>query len=184
MINELIFVWWFFMPSGVANIAAFFSGKIPYFKKFSYPADFYIKFRGKRLLGEHKTIRGFIFGVISAIAIVYLQIYLYNSFGFIRDIVPLDYNLVNPYIFGFLSGFGALFGDSVKSFFKRQIGVAPGKSWVPFDQIDYIIGGILFTSFYTRLSAEQYVALFVVWFLLHPLTTLLGYILRLKESPL
>jgi CDP-2,3-bis-(O-geranylgeranyl)-sn-glycerol synthase len=184
MLKELIFVGWFFLPAGVSNIAAFMSGKYPFLRRFSHPVDFGIKVRGKRILGDHKTIRGFVFGIIAAIIIVYLQIYLYNKFSFISSLIPINYNSVNPLVFGFLSGFGALFGDSVKSFFKRQMGVAPGRSWLPFDQIDYILGGILFTSFYIQLTFDQYIALFLVWFLLHPLTTLIGYILRLKESPL
>lgn len=184
MINELIFVWWFFSPAGVSNIAAFMSGKYPFLKKYSYPVDFGIKFRGKRLLGDNKTIRGFIFGILGAIGIIYLQIYLYKISPSLQKTIPIDYNTINPIIFGFLSGFGAMLGDAVKSFFKRQIGVPPGQSWFPFDQIDYILGGILFTALYIRLDITQYVILFFVWFLLHPLTTLIGYILKLKDSPL
>lgn len=184
MIKDIFFVWWFFAPAGVANIAAFFSGKIPFLKPYSHPVDFSAKFRGKRILGDNKTIRGFIFGIIAAIIIVYLQVFLFNQFIFLRKILSIDYNSINPILFGVLAGFGALFGDALKSFFKRQIGVVPGKSWFPFDQIDYIVGGILFTSFYIRLSLGEYIVLFLVWFLLHPLTTILGYIFKLKDSPL
>ncbi|HVF69879.1 MAG TPA: CDP-archaeol synthase, partial [Xanthomonadales bacterium] len=168
MIKEIFFVWWFFAPAGVANVAAFFSGKAPFLKKYSYPADFNISLRGKRILGDNKTIRGFIFGVLGAIAIVYLQIFLYRNIPLLRSILPINYNSIDPIIFGALAGFGALFGDSVKSFFKRLVGVAPGKSWFPFDQADYIIGGILFTSLYIRLSNAEYIILFFVWFLIHP----------------
>jgi CDP-2,3-bis-(O-geranylgeranyl)-sn-glycerol synthase len=184
MLKELIFVWWFFAPSGVANVAAFFSGKNKHLKRLAYPIDCGVKLRGRRFLGDHKTVGGFVFGILASIAIVYLQIFLFQNFAFVRDMVEIDYSSVNPIIFGFLSGFGALFGDSVKSFFKRQANIQPGKSWVPFDQIDYILGGILFTSFYIRLSLEQYIMLFFVWFLLHPATTLLGYIFKIREEPL
>ncbi|HUQ85191.1 MAG TPA: CDP-archaeol synthase [Candidatus Limnocylindrales bacterium] len=184
MIKELIFIWWFFSPAGVSNIAAFVSGKASFLKKYSFPVDFGIKFRGKRLLGDNKTIRGFIFGIIGAIAIVSLQIFLYKNSSYLQKTIPIDYNTINPIIFGFLSGFGAMLGDSIKSFFKRQLNVPPGKSWFPFDQIDYIIGGIIFTSFYIKLSFYEYVLLFFMWFLLHPITTFIGYILRLKNSPL
>ncbi len=184
MIKELIFVWWFFSPAGISNIAAFISGKIPLFKKFSQPVDFGIKFHEKRLLGDNKTIRGFVFGILGAIAIVHLQIYLYRNIPFLQKTISIDYNFVNPIFFGFLSGFGAMLGDSIKSFFKRQLGVPPGQSWFPFDQIDYILGGMIFTAAYIRLDSTQYILLFLVWFLLHPLTTLIGYFLKLKDSPL
>ncbi len=184
MIQLLFFVWWFFTPAGVANMVAFLSGKVPYIKNFSKPVDFGLKIKGKRLLGSNKTIRGFIFGILGAIAVVYIQIILFNNLPILKNFLPIDYHSINPIIFGGLSGFGALFGDSVKSFFKRQVGVPPGKSWVPFDQIDYILGGILLTSFYIRLNLIEYIILFFVWFLIHPLTTLLGYIFKLKDSPL
>jgi len=85
---------------------------------------------------------------------------------------------------GTLSGLGALAGDAIKSFFKRQVNVPPGKSWVPFDQIDYIVGGIVFTMFYIRLTPMDYLWLFLLWSLMHPFTTFLGFVLRLKKSPL
>jgi len=42
--------------------------------------------------------------------------------------------------------FGALLGDIVESFFKRRKGIERGKDWIPFDQLDFIIG-VLFLSF-------------------------------------
>lgn len=181
---ELIFIFWFFGPAGVANMAAFFSSRLPYIGKFSYPVDAYLMFRGKRILGSHKTVRGFVVGILAAIAIVYLQVFLYQSFWFVRAIVPLDYTTINPILFGFLAGFGALLGDSVKSFFKRQRGINPGRSWFPFDQIDYILGGMVFTWFYIPLTIWEYLLLFVLWFLIHPFTTVIGYLLKLKKDPL
>jgi len=81
-------------------------------------------------------------------------------------------------------GFGALFGDTAKSFFKRQKGIQPGRSWFPFDQVDYIVGGVAFSLLYIRLSFVEYILLFIVWFLMHPLTTFVGYLLRLRRKPL
>lgn len=184
MIKDVFFVFWFFAPAGVATVAALFAGKSRLLSPYSYPADFYLKFRGKRILGEHKTIRGFIVGIITAIIIVYIQLLLFQSFSWLRKLVLLDYNSINPVFLGFLLGFGAMMGDAVKSFFKRQLNIPPGKSWFPFDQIDYTLGGILFTSFYIRLSLFQYLLLIIVWFLIHPLSTLIGYLLKLKEQPL
>ena len=184
MIKELLFVFWFFGPAGLANVAAFFSGKIPFLKRYAYPVDFGRKLKGKRILGSHKTIRGFVAGIIIAIAAVYLEIFLYTTMPWIRSIVPLDYTKINPILLGTLSGLGALAGDAIKSFFKRQVNVPPGKSWVPFDQIDYIVGGIVFTMFYIRLTPMDYLWLFLLWSLMHPFTTFLGFVLRLKKSPL
>jgi hypothetical protein len=32
--------------------------------------------------------------------------------------------------------------DSVKSFVKRRVGIAPGAPWIPFDQLDFVIGAL------------------------------------------
>ena len=184
ILKELFFVFWFFAPAGVANMFAFFSGKIPALKRYTYPVDCKLKFRGKRILGSHKTIRGFLVGIFSAIICVYIQIALYILLPFLPDLLAIDYLSINPILFGALAGFGALFGDAVKSFFKRQMNITPGKSWVPFDQIDYILGGIIFTWIYIRLTPIEYLLLFLFWFLVHPLTTLAGYLLKLKKEPL
>ncbi|HEX8932489.1 MAG TPA: CDP-archaeol synthase [Patescibacteria group bacterium] len=184
MFRDLFFVYWFFLPAGLANIAAFASSKIPFIKQFNYPVDFYLKIKGKRILGNHKTIRGFLFGILAGIATVYFQILMYNNVEWLRNVLSIDYNFIDPVIFGSLLGFGALAGDAMKSFFKRQMGIIPGRSWVPFDQTDYIIGGIIFSWFYFPLTLYQYMLLFMVWVLLHPLTTFLGYLLRLRRHPL
>lgn len=184
MFEALFFAFWFFGPAGLANVFAFLSSKIPYIKKLNYPVDFKLKFRGKRVLGSHKTIRGFVVGIALAIVGVYFQVFLYTSVPFMREIKTIDYAAINPILFGFLAGFGALSGDAIKSFFKRQMNLSPGKSWVPFDQIDYILGGILFTYFYVPLHWTEYLLLFFVWFMIHPLISFWGYLLKLKKQPI
>lgn len=183
MFEYIFFSLWFFAPAGFANLAAFGVGKVRFLKKYKYPADGYIKFRGKRVLGAHKTIRGFLAAVLFGILVCSIQVFLYNAFSIIRSLVPLNYSSVNQIILGTLLGFGALFGDAVKSFFKRQKNILPGSSWFPFDQIDYIIGGVVFSLFYIRLSFVFYVILFIIWFLIHPLTTFIGYLFKLRRKP-
>jgi len=39
-------------------------------------------------------------------------------------------------------GIGAMAGDAVKSFFKRRVGIRPGQPWIPFDQLDFIVGAL------------------------------------------
>jgi len=182
--KELFFVLWFFAPAGLANVSAFFSSKIPLLKKLGQPVDGKLKFRGRRILGSHKTIRGFIMGTVMAIIGVYIEVFLYVQIPFFQEILPIDYSIINPVILGFLLGFGALTGDAVKSFFKRQLSIQPGRSWVPFDQIDYILGGMVFTYFYIPLTAFEYILLFFVWFLIHPIISFWGYLLKLKRQPI
>lgn len=184
MFQSIFFSLWFFAPAGFANLAAFSSGKIRFLKKYNFPVDCYVKLRGKRLLGGHKTVRGFIAAILAGIISCIVEIWFYQNFFFIRELIPIDYYTINPVILGALLGFGALFGDSVKSFFKRQKGVVPGRSWFPFDQTDYIIGGVIFSLFYIRLTVLMYILLFIVWFLIHPLTTFIGYLFKLRGKPI
>lgn len=184
MFETVFFTLWFFAPAGFANLAAFASGKIGFLKKFDYPADFNIKIAGKRILGAHKTLRGFITAIIVGIIVCAIEVFFYSNFYSIRELVPIDYYTVNPVILGAFLGFGALAGDAIKSFFKRRIDILPGRSWFPFDQIDYIIGGVIFSLFYIQLSFGQYVVLFIVWFLIHPITTFFGYLFKLRHEPI
>lgn len=184
MFQELFFAFWFFAPAGTANMFAFLSKKIPGIKKYSYPVDGGLTFRGKRILGSHKTIRGFVVGTIAAIIVAIIQVFLYTHLDFVQKLVGEHYTITNPVLFGFLSGFGALFGDAVKSFFKRQIAIKPGESWVPFDQIDYILGGMVFTWVYFPLNIWRYLLILIVWVLIHPTVNFLGFLFRLKRNPL
>jgi CDP-2,3-bis-(O-geranylgeranyl)-sn-glycerol synthase len=184
MLHEIFFSLWFFAPAGYANLAAFATGKIGSLKKYNYPVDCYKKYKGKRILGNHKTFRGFIAATIVGILICSIEVWLYNSLSLIRQLVSLNYTDIQPVILGGLLGFGALFGDAVKSFFKRLINIPPGESWFPFDQIDYIVGGVAFSLVYIRLPMVEYIILFIVWFLIHPLTTFIGYLFRLRRKPL
>lgn len=184
ILNNILFVLWFFLPAGIANCTPIFVAKIPLFKNWSYPLDNYLSFNGKRIFGNHKTIRGVIFGIIAAIVVAFLQQYIYLKFSFVHSFVFINYETINPWIFGILSGFGALGGDAIKSFFKRQNNIQSGKTWFPFDQLDYILGGIITTAFYIPLSIPLYAVLTMVWFFLHIISTRIGYLLTLKQSPM
>ncbi len=182
--NEIIFSIWVFLPAALANMTPIPVSKVPFLKKFNYPADFYKTYKGVRIFGDHKTIRGYISGIIVAILTVVVQINLYESSEYLQNISPVNYSEVNPIILGTLAGFGALFGDSVKSFFKRRRGIAPGKTWVPFDQIDYIVGGLLFMSLYLMIPWYDYLFILITYFLIHLLSTSFGYLIGVKDSPI
>lgn len=187
LIETAIFTLLFFLPAGIANSAPVIASKISFLKPFDHPADFGLTLKGERILGSHKTIRGFISGIFVAILVVYLQRYFYNSFdtvSTISDQFDLDYSQINAPLWGFLLGFGGLAGDSIKSFFKRRVNVKPGQPWFPFDQLDYILGGFLFTAMYKTFPIEVYIMTVAVWFGLHLLFTLIGYLLGLKDAPI
>lgn len=183
-INNLFFAFLFFMPAGVANLVPPLVVKVPFIKKFNQPLDFGKSHNGVRIFGAHKTFRGLFAGMIFATLAVGLQIIAYSNWDYFREISLIDYSTINPIILGSLFGAGALVGDAVESFFKRRIGVEPGKAWFPFDQIDYIIGAILFTLVYVQLPWYLYIYILILYFGLHLLFSYLGYLLKFKDDPI
>lgn len=175
---------WFFIPVGAANTAPIWIKRFHAFDVLDIPIDAGKSWRGVRIFGDHKTVRGYAIGYTMALVAVFLQVYLYQNVQFFRDISYIDYSTVNPWLWAALLGIGCLIGDSVKSFFKRQKHHPPGTTWVPFDQIDYVVGGIIGSMLIVVLEPIQYVVLFVVWAGLHPLSTWLGFKLKLKSAPI
>lgn len=171
---------WFFLPAGIANMMPVFVKK--YFKFLDIPVDRGITFRGKPVLGRNKTWRGIIFGTLGGILTVSIQTILYNNFDIFRNISLVPYNEYNFVLLGFLMGFGALLGDMVKSFFKRQVGHEPGKRFFPFDQVDFVVGFLLLTSFIFRPTWQVYLFLILFVPALHVLTNHIGYYLGLQKT--
>jgi CDP-2,3-bis-(O-geranylgeranyl)-sn-glycerol synthase len=182
--EQAILALWFFLPVGIANSAPVFAKAIPSLKALEYPMDFHQMFRSKRVFGSHKTFRGLFAGIIVSISVVLFQQYIYTQSSWIRQMIEIDYTQINPVLFGTLCALGALLGDAIESFFKRQIGVKPGKTWFPFDQLDYIIGGMFFTALYRLLPVTVYLWIIIIWFGMHLLFTWLGYVVGLKDSPI
>ena len=135
----------------------------------------------KKLFGSHKTARGFISAILAAIIIMYIQLYLYDI-SFFRKISLINYNQENIFLLGFLSGFGAILGDLIKSFFKRKRGIKSGHKWVPFDQLDFMVGALLLLYYFVRLTFQSITILLLLTPFLHVLTNHIGYFLKIRET--
>lgn len=173
--SELWAAFWFFLPAGIANISPVFTRQFPIIKHWNTPVDFGLSSRGKRLLGDNKSWRGVIMGALVA-----------GLVGLFQYKVITNSAESTVFIFSATAamGFGALFGDSAASFFKRRAGVSPGDSWFPFDQIDYILGGIVFVSFFVSLTLADIARIIIIYFLLHLVVSYLGYKVGLKTKPI
>jgi len=141
MLYLLLQAVYFILPGYVANMLPAAFSKSRFLYKLAKPVDRGLTFRGQPLFGEHKTYRGFVVGVGGAIITVWLQ-KLFLSVDFFKDLSLIDYSAVSVWWLGALFGFGTLFGDMLKSFFKRRLSIASGKSWLPFDQIDHAVGAL------------------------------------------
>lgn len=181
---SLIFALWFFLPAGVANVTPIFAAHIPILKKFDYPCDFHRSLRGKRIFGGHKTIRGFVTGVALGTLTALMQGMIVSSLPVLPYMLPTSYLSTNMLVLGLLLSVGALSGDMLKSFFKRRAHIAAGSTWIPFDQIDYVLGALLLSLFVLRFSLVFYLTVLILWFGIHIGSTFLGYFLHLKDRPL
>lgn len=183
MLDELLFALWFFLPAGIANGTPVIANKIPLLNKWQTPMDFGKSFRGKRIFGQNKTWRGLIFSSFIA-GLTGLGTYLlYDNYFASLGLNPSTPALA-AFGLGVLLGSGALLGDATESFFKRQSGKQPGEVWFPFDQIDFIIGGLVVVAPFVRLSWVQLLLIGVVWFVSHLTWAYVGYLLKLKDTPI
>ena len=132
---------WLIIPAYIANASALLVGG-------GTPIDFGKNWKdGKRILGDGKTWRGLIsgavVGMVGGFGLSIVAIYANNSdFAFLGLSDFGRYPLMIP-IIGSIC-FGALLGDIIKSFFKRRAGKERGENWIPFDQIDFILGVLFF----------------------------------------
>ena len=135
---------WLVIPAYIANGSALLVGG-------GTPIDFGKKWKdGRRILGNGKTWRGLVtgafLGMTGGFGITVAAIYIEKSeFAFLGLNDFGRFPLMIPIITSVC--FGALIGDILESFFKRRIGKKSGEDWIPFDQLDFIIGALFFSFF-------------------------------------
>ena len=104
------------------------------------------------------------------------------SLGF-RSWALIDYADFSV-LMGFLLGAGAILGDLVESYYKRKAGLKVGQPWIPFDQLDFVVGGVVFSFFVYVPAASVVLILFIFSPLLHLLFHYIGYLLKVNETKL
>lgn len=184
MLNEILFALWFFIPAGLANMIPVPVAKIPGLKKYNAPLDFGAELNGKRVFGANKTWRGLIAGLIIATIALWVQQQIVAHFGWFSNIDAADNYLTLPVlVLGPLMAIGALGGDAIKSFFKRQRGHAPGSVWLPYDLIDHIVGAAIIALPFVQFSGVTYIIVITIWSVANLAISYGGYLMHIKERP-
>ncbi|HUR25973.1 MAG TPA: CDP-2,3-bis-(O-geranylgeranyl)-sn-glycerol synthase [Candidatus Thermoplasmatota archaeon] len=219
--SSVVYALLFFLPAYVANMSPLLVAKaIPGWKA---PIDGGRLARdGRPLLGKGKTWRGLVGGtVLGAVTAVVVALLVpshtepgffhgwdYGHGGFdgapIGSVDPCDdtakcqsdaSSLWAIALYGAILGYAALVGDALKSYFKRRRGKPGGAPWVPFDQLDFVVLGLMAAVVAAPLLVDGWVfaALFDDWVvlatlivltpLLHFLVNVIGYWLKLKDVP-
>jgi len=148
-------------PAYCANAAPVLAGG-------GLPLDFGKNFvDGRRVFGKNKTFRGFFFGLAIGVLVGLTENFL---FGY-------------PLLFSVLSPLGALMGDLAGAFLKRRLDIAPGGVLPIVDQIDFVVGAIVFSLPLSIISLELAIAMLIITPPIHLLTNFLAYKLKLKSNP-
>jgi CDP-2,3-bis-(O-geranylgeranyl)-sn-glycerol synthase len=151
----------FIFPAYCANAAPVLAGG-------GLPMDFGKNFiDGRRVFGKNKTFKGFFFGLAIG---VFVGLVEYAVFGY-------------PLLFSFLSPSGALLGDLAGAFLKRRLDIAPGGLLPVVDQVDFVVGAVVFSLPLGIVSWELAVTVMLVTPPIHLFTNFVAYKLKLKSNP-
>ncbi len=173
---------WFGLPAWIANSTPVIFGG-------GTPIDRRRVFRdGHRLLGDGKTIRGFVVGVLlGTLTSVVQGAVAPHILPVLMEYVVVTTEMqallfIDP-ITGFLLSLGALMGDLVGSFAKRRIDVKSGNPAPVLDQIGFIIMALIFVSPIIQPAAVYVYILVAMTLGVHWVSNAIGFLLGLKDNP-
>jgi CDP-2,3-bis-(O-geranylgeranyl)-sn-glycerol synthase len=176
LIYEIAYALWFILPAYIANaFPVIFGGGLAIDMGKKLPD-------GKPIFGSHKTFRGFIAGLLAGVLTSVIQTILLQSYP------SSDFTLSLPFQFNVLIGsmiaLGALVGDLIHSFVKRRMGLVEGSPLPVADQLDFVVGAILFSLL---VSASPHPLTIVIIVLITPPIHLsanfIAYLLGVKKTP-
>ena len=138
-----------FVIAGIAQTAWFNS---PRSRAFAVPLDGGLTLRGRRVLGDHKTLRGFVvIAPAAAFAFVALSTIAGDATArFLWTLSPGQYAGLGAW-----AALGFMAGELPNSFVKRQLGIAPGGATrsgagavvqFVFDRVDSGVGMLIAVS--------------------------------------
>lgn len=157
---------YFILPAYCANA-------IPVLLGGGLPMDFGRNFiDGKPLFGSHKTFRGFFSGLLIGTLV-----------GIAQSNVNVPIFETPPILLGFVLSLGGLTGDLIHSFVKRRLNLPPGASFPVADQMDFVIGALLFSLLIFPPLPEIALIILVVTPPIHLLTNYVAYRLGMKKEP-
>lgn len=167
----LIRVLYLMLPVYIANMMPVIVRSLPLL---DMPVDFRKRFRDRRIFGSHKTWRGLIFGTAAAILVAYIQ------FRLDLPISLLDYD--RWIIIGLFLGGGALLGDLLKSMIKRQLKIKEGKPFIPWDQLDFLLGALPFLLLLYIPTPAELLTICIITPMLHITINHMAFYLRIRKE--
>lgn len=172
---------YFMLPAYVSNLSglAFGGGK---------PIDGGKNYKdGRRLIGNGVTWKGFMNGTILGTCVGVVLGIIGTYFGDLSaltgGVIDLHVygSIVGGLILGFLMAFGALFGDLVGSFIKRRMGLQSGQPAPFMDQLDFVLGALVFALLMVRISWSLFIIIVLLSLILHLGANSIAYLLGIKD---
>ncbi|MDK2913245.1 MAG: CDP-2,3-bis-(O-geranylgeranyl)-sn-glycerol synthase [Thermococcaceae archaeon] len=167
-LSSVFWAFWYILPAYFANASPVIVGG-------GRPIDGGRTWKdGRRLLGDGKTWRGFLGGVLIGTSVGLIQYF----------ITPQFYgSLENALKLAFLLSFGALIGDLVGSFIKRRANLPRGYPAIGLDQLGFLISALAFAYPVKTLSSAQIIFLLIVSPFVHWGANYFAYRMGWKSVP-
>ena len=158
--------------------------------RFSFPIDCGLSFRGKRIFGDHKMLRGFVV-IVPATSAAFLLLYV-----FVRIAVPAfaaQLWSAAPWQYaalGLWAGFGFMAGELPNSFVKRRLEILPGglpahpsarSVCLVADRVDSILGMLTALSVVVSVPALTWIYVVFVGAGIHWTFSVVLFALGVKE---
>ncbi|RJR27092.1 CDP-archaeol synthase [candidate division WWE3 bacterium] len=172
---------YFYLPAAFANMGAVISRFIPFFNAINTPLDLGKSINGIRIIGDHKTVGGFLFGVLFGMASGIIKYLVFDKH--LQDYQLLNLDFTENTVLYLLMSFCALAGDVLKSVAKRLFNIAPHKPWIPFDEIDHSTLSMTMAMVFYGVSIQAVLTVIFLFFFIHIISNLIGYTLKIKSVP-
>ena len=179
-----IYAIYFMLPAYLANVSALaFGGGRPIDFKRNFPD-------GNRILGDGKTWNGAIIAILVGIGVGIIQglvsLYVIGGFNIYSPLSEYYYNILPANIlqgalFGLFMGLGAIIGDLCGSFIKRRINIKRGGAAPVLDQLDFVIGALLFISLLVSIPLDLIVLIIIITLFLHLGSNIIAYLIGMKD---
>jgi CDP-2,3-bis-(O-geranylgeranyl)-sn-glycerol synthase len=166
--SHFLLILLFLLPPYVSNAVPVILGggeKIDFGKRF---------FDGKRILGDGKTIRGFLAGISAGIIVAALE-----SFALANS----QFSSFNWFWIGCASSLGAMVGDIIGSFIKRRLSLEGSTPLL--DQLPFILLALIFSLPFTKtfITILDVIIILVITYLLHVLMNRFAHAMGWKKVP-
>jgi hypothetical protein len=152
------------------------------------PLDAGATLRGRRLLGDNKTVRG---GLVMAGGTLAATLVLHRLDWYRRRLPP-ELRDAGPLRHGALLGAAVVLGELPNSVLKRQLEIGPGERassrlgslLAVHDQADFVLGSWPLLRPVWRMSGRELAEAFAVVAAAHMAVNLAGYALGARAAPL